>query len=292
MCVWRFFFASPTLTKIVRPGFSPFKFVNRRFLVAGATGTALRVLTSMANTSYSGELPHVQPEHVPRRPVSFTANDASTTSPHPQRPQSSTTDDDTGARMSRGDEAGGGFRGRVTSFGSLPSAAGAGGLVRTWSYGGHASLDRAGEGGASMPTELLGTPIARAGYLPDLEPLIMGSRSGVFVGRSFSTPAMVNDPRAPVCHTALEPQTGRQGPKQVCYSHVLSLALHSRVAAAVAGAAAVRVALRACTRPSAGRWPQTAIASLASPAPKAPAVAVRGAEGARCGCLRRRRRSL
>ena len=174
----------------------------------------------MANTSYSGELPRVQPEHVPRRPVSFTANDASTTSPHPQRPQSSTTDDDAGARMSRGEEAGGGFRGRVTSFGSLPSAAGAGGLVRTWSYGGHASLDRAGEGGASMPTELLGTPIARAGYLPDLEPLIMGSRSGVFVGRSFSTPAMVNDPRAPVCHTGLEHRTSRQGPKQVCYSHV------------------------------------------------------------------------
>ena len=150
----------------------------------------------MANTSYSGELPRVQPEHVPRRPVSFTANDASTTSPHPQRPQSSTTDDDAGARMSRGEEAGGGFRGRVTSFGSLPSAAGAGGLVRTWSYGGHASLDRAGEGSASMPTELLGTPIARAGYLPDLEPLIMGSRSGVFFGRSFSTPAIassVND---------------------------------------------------------------------------------------------------
>ena len=71
-----------------------------------------------------------------------------------------------------------------------------------------------------MPTELLGTPIARAGYLPDLEPLIMGSRSGVFVGSSFSTPAMVNDPRAPVCHTGLEPRTSRQGPRQVCYSHV------------------------------------------------------------------------
>jgi hypothetical protein len=152
----------------------------------------------MASTSYSGELPRVQPE-VPRRPISLTANDASTTSPLAQRPQSSTTNnDDAAARMSRGEEASGGFRGRVTSFGSLPSAAGAGGLLRTWSYGGHASLDRAGEGGASMPTELLGTPIARAGYLPDLEPLIMGSRSGAFFGRSFSTPAIassVNDPR-------------------------------------------------------------------------------------------------
>ena len=148
----------------------------------------------MANTRYSGELPRVQPEQVPRRPVSMTANDASTTSPLPlQRPQSLTDDD---ARTSCGEEAGGGFRGRVTSFGSLPSVAGAGGLLRTWSYGGHASLDRAGEGSASMPTELLGTPIARAGYLPDLEPLIMGSRSGVFFGRSFSTPAIassVND---------------------------------------------------------------------------------------------------
>ena len=132
-----------------------------------------------ANTSHSGELPRVRssPE-LPRRPVSLTANDASTTSPLPHRPQASTTDDDAGAaRMSRGE-------------------AGGRGLLRTWSYGGHASLDRAGEAEASMPTELLGTPISRAGYLPDLEPLIMGSRSGVF--RSFSTPSMgspsVNDP--------------------------------------------------------------------------------------------------
>ena len=132
-----------------------------------------------ANTSHSGELPRVRssPE-LPRRPVSLTANDASTNSPLPHRPQASTTDDDAGAaRMSRGE-------------------AGGRGLLRTWSYGGHASLDRAGEAEASMPTELLGTPISRAGYLPDLEPLIMGSRSGVF--RSFSTPSMgspsVNDP--------------------------------------------------------------------------------------------------
>ena len=132
-----------------------------------------------ANTSHSGELPRVRssPE-LPRRPVSLTANDASTTSPLPHRPQASTTDDDAGGtRMSRGE-------------------AGGRGLLRTWSYGGHASLDRAGEAEASMPTELLGTPISRAGYLPDLEPLIMGSRSGVF--RSFSTPSMgspsVNDP--------------------------------------------------------------------------------------------------
>ena len=138
-----------------------------------------------ANASHSGELPRVRssPE-LPRRPVSLTANDASTTSPLPHRPQASTTDDDAGAaRMSR------------------VSVAGGRGLLRTWSYGGHASLDRAGEAEASMPTELLGTPISRAGYLPDLEPLIMGSRSGVFIGRSFSTPSMgspsVNDPRAP-----------------------------------------------------------------------------------------------
>ena len=103
-----------------------------------------------------------------------------------RRPTASTTDDEAGAaRISCSEEAGGGgFRGRVSSSlsSSLRSVAGAGGgLLRTWSYGGHASLDQAGEAEASMPTELLGTPISRAGYLPDLEPLIMGSRSGVFI---------------------------------------------------------------------------------------------------------------
>ena len=158
----------------------------------------------MASTGVSGELPRLRAEQVPRRPVSLTANEASTMSPLPQRQHSSTTtDEDTSTRMPQGEEAGG-FRGRVSSTNSLPSMAGAGGLLRTWSYGGHASLDRAG---ASMPTELFGTPIARAGFLPDLEPLIMGSRSGVYLGRSRSTPEMpspsaslrrgapVNDPR-------------------------------------------------------------------------------------------------
>ena len=141
--------------------------------------------------SYPGELPRVEPDLLP---------------PMPPRPQL-TIDDDASA-VSRGGEAGG-FRGRATSTNSLPTIARSGGLPRTssWSASGHAST-------------LVGTPIARAGFLPDLEPLIMGSRSGVFVGRSFSTPAMVNDPRAPVCHTGLEPWTSRQGPRQVCYSHV------------------------------------------------------------------------
>ena len=138
----------------------------------------------MANTSHSGELPRVRssPE-LPQRPVSLTANDASTTSPLPHRPQASTTDDDAGAaRMSCGEEAGGGgLRGRVSS--SLRSVAGAGGgLLRTWSYGGHASLDRAGEAEASMPTELLGTPIGLGRGRGRGRGLGLGLRSGLGLG--------------------------------------------------------------------------------------------------------------
>ena len=126
--------------------------------------------------SYPGELPRVEPDLLP---------------PMPPRPQL-IIDDDASA-VSRGGEAGG-FRGRATSTNSLPTIARSGGLPRTssWSASGHAST-------------LVGTPIARAGFLPDLEPLIMGSRSGVYLGGSRSTPEMsssldrgtlVNDPRA------------------------------------------------------------------------------------------------
>ena len=37
---------------------------------------------------------------------------------------------------------------------------------------------------------LVGTPISRLGFLPDLEPLLSGSRSGNYVGKSHSTPAL------------------------------------------------------------------------------------------------------
>ena len=61
------------------------------------------------------------------------------------------------------------------------------------------------EGRLGLIDAMSATPVARLGYLPDLEPLVKGSRSGAFVRRTGSEPIMPTPEASPDLTPMMEP---------------------------------------------------------------------------------------